>query len=101
MRLNLGRAAPAEPRVRLDLDVLEARHRFQEPAPCEPLSSARLAGTVVVERDAAIEAGSERELRKLGDEKFGRMAHRERQPGLTDLVVEVDARGTPHHNFFR
>jgi hypothetical protein len=99
--LDRRRADPPESRLGLNLDVAKTGHRLQEATAGGTLAPSRLALGMGVEGDAGVHPVSEPELRKAGGQELRHVTHWKRPLELLDLVVEVDARGAPHHDLGR
>src|SRR5882724_8497478 len=98
--LHRRRAAPAEARIWLDARKAQAGYRLEEPLARAALALPGRAHVVIVERDRRVYRTAELDLRELRQEELSGVAHLEGKRGLSHLIVEVDAGGTPHHDLF-
>lgn len=95
-----GAEAP-QLRLRPDLDEAEPGHRLRQATGSGTLLPPRLTLAAVVERRASLDPTRELELGKTGGPEVRRVAHGNGPREPLDLVVEVDAGRTPHHDLCR
>jgi hypothetical protein len=101
--LKSRRARPPPSGIPLELDEGDAGDRFQQPPGGEPFTFPGLGGAVIVQGHGGLDAPGEGEQPAVQTvrEKFSGVSLREGQVGLKHLVVELNARGTPHHHLAR
>jgi len=85
----------------LDFEEAEPGHRLEQRAARRGFTPPRLVLRMGMERDARFHSMREGDLGQLRCQKLGGMPARHGHLSLLHLVVEVDARGAPHHDLAR
>src|SRR5205807_8122442 len=101
LALDVDGADAAEARLGLDRYERQPGHRLQQPPAGRAFAAARGVLHVAVQGHPPAHLARERQPRHLLDEELGRLPEWDRHRHPLDLVVEIDARRTPHDDLAR